>query len=249
MVGFAREELVKMNISELEALEDQEMLAEHIAKIIELGSDSFVSKHRRKDGSEIDVEITVTFLNELGGRFYSFVRDVTDRKRLEDELQRAATYDHLTGALNRQALEERILAELERARRYSNPFSLIMLDIDDFKQINDTLGHLAGDRVISSVAAILQQNIRVVDSVGRWWGEEFVILLTETREQEAALVADKLRKALADNVIDGVAKVTASFGISTFQKDDSLDTMINRADDLLYSAKRGGKNQVRTAFS
>jgi diguanylate cyclase (GGDEF)-like protein len=174
------------------------------------------------------------------------VRDVTDRKRLEEELQRAATYDHLTGALNRQALEERILAELERARRYNNPFSLIMLDIDDFKQINDTLGHLAGDRVISSVAAILQQNVRVVDSVGRWGGEEFVILLSETREQEAALVADKLRKALADNAIDGVASVTASFGVSTYQQDDTLDTMINRADDLLYAAKKGGKNQVRT---
>jgi diguanylate cyclase (GGDEF)-like protein/PAS domain S-box-containing protein len=247
IVGFTREELLTMSLTDLEANEKPEMIGTHIRNIINLGSDSFTSVHKRKDGSTVDVEVTVTYLNEHGGRFYSFVRDIADRKKLEAELLRAATYDRLTGVLNRQALEDRILNEIERARRYGKPFSLIMLDIDDFKHINDTLGHQSGDKVLSGIARILGQHSRIVDSVGRWGGEEFVILLAESRGKEAALVAEKLRSALTCHSIDEVASVTASFGVAEFQKGDSLDSMIKRVDDLLYLAKNRGKNQVETA--
>jgi len=247
MIGFSREELLTMNIVAIEAHENPETVKAHIGEIIARGSDSFRSKHRHKNGSTVDVEISVTYLSTHGGRFFSFVRDITERRKIEEELLRAATFDRLTGLVNRQALEEKILTEMERARRYSNSFALIMLDLDDFKQINDTFGHLAGDRALSSIAEILRQNVRVVDHVGRWGGEEFMILLTEANGGEAALVAEKLRLALIDHKIDEAATVTASFGVTIYRADDTLDSLINRVDGLLYSAKNSGKNQVETS--
>jgi len=248
MVGFSREELLNLSLEAIEAHENAAMIKAHIRDIITMGSDTFRSKHKHKNGSTVDVEITVTYLNTYGGRFFSFVRDITERRKIEEELLRAATYDRLTGVLNRQALEDKILAEMERAKRYDTSFSLIMLDLDDFKQINDTFGHLAGDRALSSIAEILRQNVRVVDHVGRWGGEEFMILLAEASGGEAAQVAEKLRIALTAYKIDAAACVTASFGVTTNRRNDTLDSLINRVDSLLYVAKYRGKNQVETSL-
>jgi len=244
MIGYDANELLTMNIADIEAIENPEMVAAHIGKIITVGSDSFISRHKRKDGTEIDVEITTTYLDEKGGRFFSFVRDITDRKMLETELVRAATYDSLTGVFNRKSLEEKIETEVERAKRYGSTFSLIMFDIDDFKHINDTLGHHVGDKVLQNIAAVVNRNIRVLDAAGRWGGEEFMILLSETSNAEAAIVAEKLRAALASHRAGETDHVTASFGMTSYQADDTLDTIFKRVDDLLYSAKNNGKNRI-----
>jgi len=242
MIGYNINELTTMNIASLEAIENPEMVATHISRIIKAGSDSFTSKHRRKDGAEIDVEVTITYLDDRGGRFFSFVRDITDRKKLEVELVQAATYDSLTGVFNRKSLEEKIEGEVERAKRYGSTFSLIMFDIDDFKHINDTLGHHVGDKVLQGIAEMVKLNVRVLDTVGRWGGEEFMILLSETNHSEAAIVAEKLRTALANHRTGEADHITASFGITSYQADDTLDTIFKRVDDLLYSAKNSGKN-------
>jgi diguanylate cyclase (GGDEF)-like protein/PAS domain S-box-containing protein len=244
MIGYNVNELKIMNIAEIEAMENQDMVAAHIGKIITIGSDSFTSRHKRKDGTEIDVEVTITYLEDKGGRFFSFIREVTDRKKLEAELMRAATYDSLTGVFNRKSLEDKIEAEVERAKRYGSTFSLIMFDIDDFKHINDTLGHQTGDKVLQSIAEIVHQNIRVLDAAGRWGGEEFMILLSETSEIEAAIVAEKLRTALANHRAGEADHVTASFGMTSYQEQDTHDTIFKRVDDLLYSAKSSGKNRI-----
>jgi len=244
MIGYDANELLTMNIADIEAIENPEMVAAHIGKIITVGSDSFISRHKRKDGTEIDVEITTTYLDEKGGRFFSFVRDITDRKMLETELVRAATYDSLTGVFNRKSLEEKIETEVERAKRYGSTFSLIMFDIDDFKHINDTLGHHVGDKVLQNIAAVVNRNIRVLDAAGRWGGEEFMILLSETSNAEAAIVAEKLRAALPSHRAGETDHVTASFGMTSYQADDTLDTIFKRVDDLLYSAKNNGKNRI-----
>jgi diguanylate cyclase (GGDEF)-like protein/PAS domain S-box-containing protein len=244
LVGFPREELLTMTIADLEAQEDSDMVQVHLSDIITMGSDSFCSKHRHKNGSIVDVEITVTYLQEHGGRFFSFVRDITRRKKIEEELLRVATYDRLTGVLNRQALEDKILTEMERAKRYEHSFSLIMLDIDNFKLINDTFGHLAGDIALSSIAGIVRQSVRVVDHVGRWGGEEFMILLAEAGADEATHVAEKLRTTLAGHAMDEITSVTASFGVTAYQVNDTLDSLIKRVDDRLYAAKKNGKNRV-----
>jgi len=244
MIGYNINELLTMNISDIDAIENSEMVTAHINKIIQAGSDSFISRHKHKDGTDIDVEVITTYLDDSGGQFYSFVRDITARKKLELELVRAATYDGLTGIFNRRSLEEKIEAEVERAKRYGNIFSLIMFDVDDFKHINDTLGHHVGDKVLQGISEVVKQNIRIVDAVGRWGGEEFMILLSETTASEAAIVAEKLCVALASHRIGGVDKVTASFGVTTCQKADTLDTILKRVDDLMYLAKNSGKNRI-----
>jgi len=244
MTGYDINELLTMNISDIDALENSEMVTAHINKIIQAGSDSFISRHKRKDGAEIDVEVITTYLDDSGGQFYSFVRDISARKKLEFELVRAATYDGLTGVFNRRSLEGKIEAEVERAKRYGNIFSLIMFDIDDFKHINDTLGHHVGDRVLQGISEVVTQNIRILDAVGRWGGEEFMILLSETNTPEAAIVAEKLRVALASHRTGEVGHVTASFGMTSYQADDTLDTILRRVDDLMYEAKNSGKNRI-----
>lgn len=244
MSGYNASELLAMNIADIEAIESPEMVAAHIGKIVTNGSDNFITRLKRKDGTGIDVAVTTTYLDEKGGRFFSFARDITERKKLEAELLRAATYDSLTGVYNRKSLEEKIEAEVERAKRYGSTFSLIMFDVDDFKHINDTLGHHVGDRVLQGVAEIVNQNIRVLDAVGRWGGEEFMILLSETSHPEAAIVAEKLRAALAGYRAGEADHVTASFGMTSYLTDDTLDTIFKRVDDLLYSAKNSGKDRI-----
>ena len=244
MIGYNLNELKTMNIADIEAIENPEMVAAHISKIIKSGSDSFITRHKRKNGAEIDVEVTITYLDDRGGQFYSFVRDITERKKLEAELVRAATHDSLTGILNRKSLEEKIESEVERAKRYGNIFSLIMFDVDDFKHINDTLGHHAGDGVLQGISEVVNQSIRILDAVGRWGGEEFMILLSETNASEAAKVAEKLRLTLASHRTGEAVHVTASFGITSYQLNDTLDTILKRVDDLMYLAKNSGKNRI-----
>jgi diguanylate cyclase (GGDEF)-like protein len=157
---------------------------------------------------------------------------------------RAATYDSLTGVFNRNSFEEKIEAEVERAKRYGSTFSLIMFDVDDFKHINDSLGHHAGDKVLQGITEIVIQNIRILDAVSRWGGEEFMILLSETNHSEAAIVAEKLRAAMANRRTGEADHVTASFGMTSYQTDDTLDTIFKRVDDLLYSAKNRDKNCI-----
>ncbi len=244
MIGYDITELITMNIADIEATENHEMILNHVTKIIKTGSDSFISRHKRKDDTEIDVEVTITYLDNCGGRFFSFIRDITDRKKLEVELVRAATYDKLTGVFNRGSIEEKIEAELERAKRYGNTFSLIMFDIDDFKHINDTFGHHVGDDVLQGISEIVSKNIRTLDSIGRWGGEEFMVLLSETAASEGARVAEKLRVTLATYKPIEALHVTASFGVTSYQDNDTLDTMLKRVDDLMYSAKKSGKNGI-----
>jgi diguanylate cyclase (GGDEF)-like protein/PAS domain S-box-containing protein len=246
MIGYTGAELLNMSVTDIEAVEQPEMIAAHIDRIIKEGSDRFETKLRCKDGRVLDVEVNTTYLAERGGRLYSFVRDITERRLMERELLRSATYDRLTGVLNRHTIEDRITAEIERFNRYGTSCSLIMLDIDDFKNINDTFGHLVGDDVLSSIAGVLGQNIRTLDSLGRWGGEEFMILLSGTGQQDATSVAEKLRKVIEQHVIGEEVRVTASFGVTESREDDSLDTMMRRVDDLLYTSKGSGKNRVAT---
>jgi diguanylate cyclase (GGDEF)-like protein/PAS domain S-box-containing protein len=194
--------------------------------------------------NESDVLQVRLYMNSMWSILHQKRMDI-ERGKMEEKLLHAATYDPLTGVLNRQALEKICQAELERARRYDTSFSLIMLDVDDFKRINDTLGHQAGDRVLVRIGEALRQNVRSVDSVGRWGGEEFIVELPETNGREAAYVAEKLRDTIANLRVDGL-DITASFGVASFRNDDTLDTMIKRVDDLLYRAKDRGKNRVET---
>lgn len=155
-----------------------------------------------------------------------------------------ATYDSLTGAYNRSTLNELLEYELERSKRKNKPLSIIFLDIDDFKSINDKYGHEKGDFVLKKVVDLMGQKLRKSDRLGRWGGEEFLIMLPETNGDEAVLVAEKLREVISMGDYKISSTVTSSLGVATHAEDENLDSMIARADRYLYKAKKEGKNRV-----
>ncbi|MHB2249115.1 GGDEF domain-containing protein [Pseudomonas fitomaticsae] len=169
-------------------------------------------------------------------------------------LYRAATQsalrDPLTGAGNRIAMEQTLLREIEMSRRHLQPLSLLMLDIDHFKQVNDLHGHSAGDDVLKAVAASIKGQLRNVDMVFRYGGEEFLILLSNTSRDAAAMVGERLRQAAqaqdyyANNQL---IELTVSLGCSTLLPGESADSLLRRADSALYVAKREGRNRLTMA--
>ncbi|MBN3865362.1 GGDEF domain-containing protein [Pseudomonas frederiksbergensis] len=169
-------------------------------------------------------------------------------------LYRAATQsalrDPLTDTGNRIAMDQTLHREIEMSRRHSQPLSLLMLDIDHFKQINDTYGHSAGDEVLKSVAASIKSQLRNVDMVFRFGGEEFLILLSNTNREAAAMVGERLRFAAQaqDYAADGkVIELTVSLGCSTLLPGESAESLLRRADSALYVAKREGRNRLTMA--
>ncbi|MGZ5027591.1 MAG: GGDEF domain-containing protein, partial [Methylobacter sp.] len=164
-------------------------------------------------------------------------------------LERQAQQDYLTGLCNRRFFLEQGETELARAQRYDNELSLFMLDIDHFKAINDTYGHATGDIVLQTLSHILRETLRSIDIIGRWGGEEFVILLPETDAQEAAEIAERLREAIDHAKVTLATGLplhfTASIGIATLkEKDTNIDILLNYADEALYQAKNTGRNKV-----
>ncbi len=171
-----------------------------------------------------------------------------ENARLFQQVQRLAITDPLTGLNNRRYFFEAARRELERARRYQSPLSLIMLDIDHFKRVNDTYGHLAGDRVLVAVAARCKEKLREVDISARYGGEEFVFLLPETNLEGAGQVADRLRAVVNDVPIDaGDKKVSISISLGVAELDEEcadIQALVRRADQALYKTKETGRGQV-----
>jgi len=175
--------------------------------------------------------------------------DITERKQLEDELNRQAHLDYLTGLPNRRSFMERFEQELSRALRYDNTLSILMLDIDLFKQVNDIYGHQAGDQVLKTLAMVFQEVLRHVDIVGRLGGEEFGIVLPEIGIEKAVEVAERLREVISTTPVKlpiGLQlQFTVSIGIATrVEKNMTIDTLLNEADKALYRAKEAGRNKV-----
>jgi len=163
---------------------------------------------------------------------------------------RCALRDPLTGTGNRIAMEQALQREFELARRHSQPISVLMLDIDHFKQINDNHGHSAGDKVLKIVATSIKDQLRNVDRVFRYGGEEFLILLSNTHREAAALVGERLRYAAQDQDYDCDGQrinLTVSLGCATLLPGESTESLLRRADNALYVAKREGRNRLAMA--
>jgi len=169
--------------------------------------------------------------------------------RLEVELIRQARIDPLTDLLNRRALEEMAVREIARSDRSSAPLSVIMLDIDHFKMLNDRMGHLAGDTVLNRIAASLSSELRTQDVIARYGGEEFLIILPDTGNEQAYALAERLRRTVESiriETVAGPAEVTVSAGVATKRgADESWEPFVHRADAALYRAKMDGRNLVR----
>ena len=170
---------------------------------------------------------------------------------LVEDSQRMATTDALTGLMNRRAFITSMEAELARSRRYDYPLTLLLLDVDHFKQVNDKRGHAAGDRVLAAIGNHLRVTFRRSDYAARWGGEEFVVALTSTALEGGYLTAERMREALSELQIrdergERIA-ITASVGLAVLRTSDSLDTVLDRADRAMYASKTAGRNRVSVA--
>ncbi|MBL8393718.1 MAG: diguanylate cyclase [Candidatus Accumulibacter sp.] len=163
------------------------------------------------------------------------------------ELEQVASTDKLTGVWNRRHMEESLHQEMERQRRYRHPLSLLILDIDFFKQINDQHGHAVGDCVLRRLAEVLQGQLRSVDSLCRWGGEEFIVLCPSSGRSTAAQLAERLRRKVAETNFPSVGRVTTSIGVAECQLGESWEEWFARTDMALYQAKSGGRNAVQVA--
>jgi diguanylate cyclase (GGDEF)-like protein len=155
-----------------------------------------------------------------------------------------ATTDYLTGVANRRSAEQSLDQAISRAKRYQRNLSIILLDIDSFKQINDTYGHSAGDHVLIQLVQIIRTQLRSSDICGRWGGEEFIIIAPETSATQALLFAERLRAQVASQDIFPTGRFTASFGVSAMKPDDTVASLVKQADKALYLAKQNGRNRV-----
>lgn len=221
--------------------------------IMEKGEVSdFPGQMVRRDGTVIDISISSHALYDHAGNFAGvegIYRDVTQRKNLERELQRLATTDMLTGMANRRAFLECAESVYAHARIHGEPLTLLMLDLDHFKTINDRFGHLEGDRALVEFAQAVKSQLRASDAVGRLGGEEFGVLLPATALEEGMEVATRIMNSIrALQLTDDAGHtytITASLGMGAFrQSDRSLRDMLDRADQALYLAKRRGRDQI-----
>ena len=160
------------------------------------------------------------------------------------ELLRLSITDPLTGIYNRAKFNEEINQCVDNYDRYESPLCLVMFDIDNFKRINDSYGHQAGDRVLQSLAIIIKKSIRSTDIFARWGGEEFVVLLPNTKIQQAEEITERMRISVQNEIFDDVENITCSFGLAALRRNEISDSLLKRADSLLYNAKNIGKNAV-----
>jgi diguanylate cyclase (GGDEF)-like protein len=192
----------------------------------------------------------VEMLIYIGFRFATMTLEQKVREQTSElekkagALHRLSITDRLTGLFNRLKLDQSFKDEVERHRRYQQPFSIIMFDVDHFKNVNDTYGHQVGDQVLVDLAEILLCNVRRVDIPGRWGGEEFLILCPNTSRAGAAALAEKLRTQISSHDFPIVGHKTTSFGVAELTDQDDISSLTKRADEALYRAKATGRNRV-----
>ena len=195
-----------------------------------------------KDGRSLYFNVVIEALYEKNKKigYRSIAEDITDKKRIEE----LSITDKLTGLNNRLKIDELLINHIDLYKRYSTPFSLILLDIDDFKLVNDTYGHDLGDYVLQEIAKVLQDHVRITDEVGRWGGEEFIVICSNSDENSSFIVAEHIRKAIEKFSFTTVGKQTVSLGVSEFKDIDTVSSLFEKVDKNLYKAKEDGKNKT-----
>ena len=245
--GYTNEEMTSMTIRQLDCMTDEELYRE-LKEAAEERRGYFKQVHTLRDDTRRDVEV-FTGPVSLGHRqlHYSIVHDVTEKRRLEARLQRMATRDQLTGAHNRHAFFQRAKNELARAKRFAHPLSVLMFDLDHFKEVNDSHGHAIGDEVLRTFALRCRAEFRQNDVFARMGGEEFAALLVETSAEQAVEAAERFRSVAASRPIPtdvGDLTVTVSIGVASLDDEDSINDLLKRADEALYKAKQAGRNSM-----
>lgn len=221
--------------------------------------DDFVSSKEQINYNEKSLEINEQYFHisfsrslDISGKYSGtiiIIEDITKRIQMEKDLEKLATTDPLTGAKNRRSFLQLLKQELTRSQRYEHEFALLMMDIDHFKDINDTYGHHTGDKVLKLLVAEAHGILRGTDVFGRWGGEEFIVLLPELDLHKASTVAERLRGNLSKIEVStdsgALVRFTVSIGMTIVgNKDDVLDDIVNKTDKAMYMAKNQGRNRV-----
>ena len=206
-----------------------------------------VGHARRIASGDLDKVIVVKRHDEPGQLLAALETMRRELKEQQDALEHLATTDTLTGLPNRRRLEEACQIQMARVKRHGEKLSVVIIDVDKFKSVNDTYGHQVGDQVLQNVAMVLGETVRESDFVGRWGGEEFMVLCPATRLADAGTVAEKLRAAIAAHDFPVVGQKTASFGVAELAAGETLEHAVERADTALYRAKENGRNRVEVA--
>lgn len=247
--GFSTRELETMNLSDLVFSGERHLSQNPVADLPDRARDRGSSERRflHRNGMILIVDFSFAVVrDEAGNPRYTVAsfRDITEHRRLEILLKEQAWMDPLTCMLNRTRLQERGKVELLRAERYHHKLSVAMIDLDHFKVVNDTYGHAAGDLVLKGFAEIGHNCLRLTDELGRWGGEEFVVLLPDTGPAGAGRVSERLRASLDEFIFSGGIRMTASIGVAACRKGESFAELVHRADAAMYRAKQNGRNRV-----
>ena len=261
-LGYTPEELSKLRLHDFEAKMPPEEIDAAIKSVLN-GHAQIVSTHRRKDGSLVDVEVVISGVELDGNKcLFALSRDITERKRLEEKIHHLAHFDTLTNLPNRRMLNDRLAHALALSRRTDSYGALIFIDLDNFKPLNDTYGHGVGDMLLIEVAKRLTGRIREMDTVARFGGDEFVVILGELEENRAeatshaTFVAEEILITLNEpyeiTIPDRIEakKIThncsASIGVVMFvNHEGNTDELLKKADMAMYQAKEAGRNKIR----
>jgi len=184
------------------------------------------------------VSLALIYPAIMGGKL------VSKQNEQYGEIKRISEHDYLTGIYNRRTINEVLVKEIKRSDRYGFTFAVILLDIDSFKKTNDEFGHTAGDHLLVEMSEVMRNTTRASDTIGRWGGEEFLVVCPQTDRDGVFLLAEKLRKNIDDRKFSVVGDKTVSVGVAEYHAGDNAESIVARADKALYTAKQQGKNRI-----
>ena len=243
MTGYDKEELIGKKHTLLRHPDMRDSIYQELWETIAQGNawkGRIKNYTKNKIAYWIDISIEAIFNNGNIVGYQAVEQNITQ----ETFFEALAKIDILTGLSNRLAIEEFVSSFIRETQEYQKVFSIIMADIDDFKQINDLYGHQRGDEVIKEISEIFKSLIRANDHIGRWGGEEFLIVLPQTSYIQAKELAERLRHGVSSYMFKTIGHKTASFGVAEIEEKDTINSLIEKADKALYISKEVGKNRV-----
>lgn len=256
LLGYSSGDVIgRMNISEMYPSRDAARKIKKLMYSESYGSKGLVEGYEAslscKDGSEVPIRLSAVIVDNEEGSSIGFFHDLTERQAMEKQLHKLSVTDELTGLFNQRHFYNVMARELDRAKRYKHPLSLVCFDLDNFKKVNDSLGHLEGDRVLRIIGDLLKDALRLADIAVRYGGDEFMVLLPETNISSAAKTAERIRIAFnaecsysMEKSDDSIVKLSMSLGVTETDGAEKPDQVVQRADLAMYESKSSGGNRT-----